>query len=161
SSARIRPLTIPGLGQGLGILQTASNSSLRSSNDRAPSPSQQHGITSPVTTHPSTPTTTTTNMNMNNTTASPVAQPQTPQAQAQAHGLPPPKRPTPRTSSVSPTPRKRYTVALGEPIVPPPDLQRRPSPRPDMNMTSSPVEDASEEDDDEFQDETIGKSSSA
>jgi hypothetical protein len=36
-------------------------------------------------------------------------------------GLPPPRLTTQRQTSISPTPRKRYTVALGSPIVAPPD----------------------------------------
>ena len=37
-------------------------------------------------------------------------------------GLPPPRFTTQRQTSISPTPRKRYTVALGSPIVAPDDL---------------------------------------
>ena len=37
-------------------------------------------------------------------------------------GLPPPKSATQRQTSISPTPRKRYTVALGSPIVAPDEL---------------------------------------
>ena len=37
-------------------------------------------------------------------------------------GLPPPQSATQRQTSISPTPRKRYTVALGSPIVAPDDL---------------------------------------
>ncbi|KAG6832859.1 hypothetical protein H0H87_012791 [Tephrocybe sp. NHM501043] len=138
SSARIRPLSVPGLGLGLGILSTASNSSLASS-ARAASPQQR--VLSP-----SAP--------IEAITSSPQAQAE---VQTQTHGLPTPKRPSSRTASVSPTPRKRYTVALGEPIVSPPDFHRGPSPRPPLPDNSGDNGD----DDDEFQDETIGKSSSA
>ncbi|RDB17196.1 hypothetical protein Hypma_001847 [Hypsizygus marmoreus] len=82
--------------------------------------------------------------------------------------LPPPKSAAPRPSSVSPTPRKRYTVALGGPIVAPPELQddrdRERLARPTSSMgtaffSSSPG--PLDEHDEEFQDETIGKSASA
>ncbi|KAG6914085.1 hypothetical protein DXG01_002495 [Tephrocybe rancida] len=150
ASTRIRPLSVPGLGLGLGILKTSSNSSLASS-ARAASP-QQRAVSPPA--------------QATNQRALPQPQAQThaqaqAQAKAEAHGLPIPKRPSPRPASVSPTPRKRYTVALGEPIVSPPDVHRGPSPRP--TFSSSPTSSAPGEnrDEDEFQDETIGKSSSA
>ncbi|TEB20579.1 hypothetical protein FA13DRAFT_1742819 [Coprinellus micaceus] len=44
--------------------------------------------------------------------------------------LPPPKSSGKRPGSVSPTPRKRYTVALGGPIVAPPELDSPPPPEP-------------------------------
>jgi hypothetical protein len=79
-------------------------------------------------------------------------------------GLPPPRAAAPRPSSVSPTPRKRYTVALGGPIVAPDE--RPPSPQPAHVYSSSPVgtsgdESDSAEDDEMKQhtrEETIGKS---
>ncbi|EAU83792.2 hypothetical protein CC1G_07527 [Coprinopsis cinerea okayama7 len=82
-------------------------------------------------------------------------------------GLPPPKpKGNFRQSSVSPTPRKRYTVALGGPIVAPPDLQsneaepvRRvgtPNPR-----LASRDRDQDEEDEEDDGGETIGKSAAA
>jgi len=64
--------------------------------------------------------------------------------------LPPPKMNDFRHSSVSPTPRKRYTVALGGPITDPD--RRRDSPSPQYNA-------ATDEESDDFQEETVGKSS--
>jgi len=95
--------------------------------------------------------------------------PQAAHAVSPTQGLPPPKRPSPRPASISPTPRKRYTVALGEPIVAPPDLtsERRPSPRPPSFigrgvLSNSPgALDADDQEGNVFQDETIGKSASA
>ncbi|KAJ8083388.1 hypothetical protein PM082_009260 [Marasmius tenuissimus] len=82
-----------------------------------------------------------------------------------------------RQNSASPTPRKRYTVALGGPLVPPEDWeeqqqqphqeqqqrQRPMTPRSGrQRYTASPANDSERGDDedgeDEFQDETIGKS---
>ncbi|KAG5335890.1 hypothetical protein C0989_012616 [Termitomyces sp. Mn162] len=135
SSTRILPLSLPGLGQGLGILQTDSNSSLRSS-ARATSPQQQQVPESPKANIATAPT----------ATATPTTPVQSQaQAQAQAHGLPAPRRPLPRPASVSPTPRKRYTVALGEPIVSPPDSQGRPSPRPAIPTSPTPHDRRDEE----------------
>ena len=68
--------------------------------------------------------------------------------------LPPPKVNDFRHSSVSPTPRKRYTVALGGPIVDPD--RRRNSPSPVDPQYGAATD---EESDDFFQDETVGKSS--
>jgi hypothetical protein len=79
-------------------------------------------------------------------------------------GLPPPKSGGHRTSSVSPTPRKRYTVALGGPIIAPDDF--------DYDNASSlsavgtaffssspvPADEGEEKDDSQFRDDTIGKS---
>ncbi|KAF5325472.1 hypothetical protein D9619_010060 [Psilocybe cf. subviscida] len=104
-------------------------------------------------------------------------------------GLPPPKAANPRPGSVSPTPRKRYTVALGGPLTAPPDEELRsnaaaePAPksagfrRPALKSQSSteffsssssiskskPVPSKADDDDDEdmFADETIGKSAAA
>ncbi|KAF8064904.1 hypothetical protein FPV67DRAFT_160506 [Lyophyllum atratum] len=136
SATRIRPLSVagvPGVGLGLGLstLNTASTSSISSS--------------------------------IRGTSA------QAARATSPTQGLPPPKYPSPRRSSVSPTPRKRYTVALGEPIVSPPDLTPEPrlSRRPTSAMgtaffSTSPHELNDEPDEEnEFQDETIGKSSAA
>ena len=66
--------------------------------------------------------------------------------------LPPPKKSDFRHSSVSPTPRKRYTVALGGPIMDPDRRRNTPSPTP---LYSS----ATDEESDDFQEETVGKSS--
>ncbi|KAL0573420.1 hypothetical protein V5O48_008542 [Marasmius crinis-equi] len=103
-----------------------------------------------------------------------------------SRGLPVPPHQTSssslRQSSTSPTPRKRYTVALGGPLVPPDDYeeeeeeqqQQQSNNRPSTphsgrgKYTSSPTDfqsngryghDGGEED--EFEDETIGKSKSA
>ncbi|KAF5373440.1 hypothetical protein D9615_009491 [Tricholomella constricta] len=133
SATRTRPLSVAGLSNvGLGITPRASTSSLTSS-VRESSPQAARAMSPPV------------------------------------QGLPPPKTRSPRPSSVSPTPRKRYTVALGEPIVSPPDLERSTSPRLTSSMgtayfTNSPgaiTDDQDEDSSNEFQDETIGKSSSA
>lgn len=98
-----------------------------------------------------------------------------------SRGLPvPPHKsssPSLRQSSTSPTPRKRYTVALGGPIVPPDDyqehqsLQRNRPTTPHSSReryTSSPVPDSDGEGlgkngagEGEFEDETIGKSKAA
>ncbi|PPQ68796.1 hypothetical protein CVT26_001711 [Gymnopilus dilepis] len=103
-----------------------------------------------------------------------------------ANGLPPPKQGAQRQTSVSPTPRKRYTVALGGPLVPPDELSSNApvasSPEPpmrpatpksamkprssidnffsDRKAVTSPDDD---DDDDEsgFADETIGKSTAS
>lgn len=62
-------------------------------------------------------------------------------------GLPAPKPTSQRQNSVSPTPRKRYTVALGGPIVAPEDLA--------SNAAAAPSTSA---DEDWFGEETVGKS---
>ncbi|KZT26094.1 hypothetical protein NEOLEDRAFT_1091562 [Neolentinus lepideus HHB14362 ss-1] len=93
-----------------------------------------------------------------------------------AEPLPPPRIPAARTSSISPTPRKRYTVALGEPVVSRLDGDRPLTPTtPAQRMgtayfsssavvdepstTDDEEEEEEEEEEDGFQDETIGKSS--
>ncbi|KAK7052983.1 hypothetical protein VNI00_004304 [Paramarasmius palmivorus] len=71
-----------------------------------------------------------------------------------------------RQNSTSPTPRKRYTVALGGPIVAPDDYEEQQQPAraqsrngSRVNYTSSPGPlENEEDDDDDFGDETIGKS---
>ena len=68
--------------------------------------------------------------------------------------LPPPKVNDFRRSSVSPTPRKRYTVALGGPIVDPDRHRNSPSPIEQPMLYS-----ATDEESDDFQEETVGKSS--
>ena len=89
------------------------------------------------------------------------------------NGLPPPSKPaTQRQTSVSPTPRKRYTVALGGPITAPDE----PSPNTAAPTTtdskrgrsgggSKPTfgaeDDDDDDDDDESGEETIGKSAAA
>ncbi|KAF8153290.1 hypothetical protein B0H34DRAFT_722984 [Crassisporium funariophilum] len=87
------------------------------------------------------------------------------------NGLPPPK-PAPRQNSVSPTPRKRYTVALGGPIVAPDELSSNAAAVEQPRRTGTPKSFAkpqtsidsaffSEDEDHEFGDETIGKSAAA
>lgn len=111
----------------------------------------------------------------------PTSQPSTPK-----DSLPPPKSSGKRPGSVSPTPRKRYTVALGGPIVAPPELDSPPPPEPKTKRplpsapTSAPVDASTsvfgrrvagtpkslarglptddEDDEDEDGGETIGKS---
>ncbi|GLB39605.1 hypothetical protein LshimejAT787_0701150 [Lyophyllum shimeji] len=136
SATRTRPLSVAGLsGVGLGLgntLRTTTSNSSISSSVRATSPQAARAV-------------------------------------SPSQGLPPPKRPSPRPSSISPTPRKRYTVALGEPIRSPPDhpSERRTSPRPPSAIgtaffSSSPgALDADDQDGNDFQDETIGKSAAA
>lgn len=66
--------------------------------------------------------------------------------------LPAPKQQTSRQASVSPTPRKRYTVALGGPIVAPDELS--------SNAAGSSAGAGKDDDDDEwFGGETVGKAS--
>jgi hypothetical protein len=83
--------------------------------------------------------------------------------------LSPPRGLTQRQSSASPTPRKRYTVALGNPIVAPEEREKRPGPVSFPRKspvgasflsepTSSYDSDSAAEEDSDFQDETIGKS---
>ncbi|KAF9484305.1 hypothetical protein BDN70DRAFT_826014 [Pholiota conissans] len=70
-------------------------------------------------------------------------------------GLPAPKQQTSRQSSVSPTPRKRYTVALGGPLIPPDELSSNAA-----ESTAKANKDDDDVDDDEwFGGETVGKSS--
>lgn len=83
--------------------------------------------------------------------------------------LPPPRAPPQRPSSVSPTPRKRYTVALGDPIVSPPEFQassaftKRHNPQSSVSTTStyfssySSTGSDTEGEVDEMDQETIGK----
>ncbi|KAJ2916218.1 hypothetical protein MD484_g4212, partial [Candolleomyces efflorescens] len=94
-------------------------------------------------------------------------------------GLPPPKAPSQRQGSVSPTPRKRYTVALGGPIVAPPDLddnndslqsngaadlassiRRVATPRSALKSLPPPGDDDEDGEEEEDGGETIGKSAS-
>ena len=97
------------------------------------------------------------------------------------NGLPPPKAAQQRQASVSPTPRKRYTVALGGPIVAPPEEfssnAAQPEPprrtgtpksfaRPSSSIeatffSSSNGDSKSDDDDNDFGDETIGKAAAA
>ena len=78
--------------------------------------------------------------------------------------LPPPRKPTsPRQTSVSPTPRKRYTVALGDRIV-----SHSPSSEDTFSSTAMAeppkrtgtpkLPSARDDDENDFEDETIGKS---
>ncbi|KAG7095999.1 hypothetical protein E1B28_006681 [Marasmius oreades] len=126
--------------------------------------------------------------NPTNSLTSPSSSPAPGLGKPSSRGLPVP--PTPKTSSpslrqssVSPTPRKRYTVALGGPIVPPDDFEEQQSSsrnRPTTphssrgRYTASPANDTElegngkdhrgdeeETQGSEFQDETIGKSKSA
>ena len=80
--------------------------------------------------------------------------PQTMSSVSPSSDLPPPKRLAERPASISPTPRKRYTVALGGPIMDR-DKSRQTSP-----YSSLPVgkDDDDEESEDDFNTETIGKS---
>ena len=71
-----------------------------------------------------------------------------------SNDLPPPKLPTARNLSVSPTPRKRYTVALGGPIM---DRSNKDRPQ-GTDFTSSPVGVSDNESENAFRDETIGRS---
>ena len=73
--------------------------------------------------------------------------------------LPPPKKNELRHSSVSPTPRKRYTVALGGPIMDPDRRRNTPSPI-EQPLSITPLySSATDEESDDFQEETVGKSS--
>ena len=72
--------------------------------------------------------------------------------------LPPPKNEF-RHSSVSPTPRKRYTVALGGPITDPDRRGNSPSPVEQSNPGTLLYSSATDEESDDFQEETVGKSS--
>ena len=73
--------------------------------------------------------------------------------------LPPPKKNEVRHSSVSPTPRKRYTVALGGPIMDPDRRRNSPSPVEQSNPGAPPYLSATDDESDDFQEETVGKSS--
>jgi len=73
--------------------------------------------------------------------------------------LPPPKKNDYRHSSVSPTPRKRYTVALGGPIVDPDLLRNSPSPVEQPRSGVPLYSSVTDEESDDFQEETVGKSS--
>ncbi|KDR76941.1 hypothetical protein GALMADRAFT_210130 [Galerina marginata CBS 339.88] len=100
------------------------------------------------------------------------------------NGLPPPKHVAQRQSSVSPTPRKRYTVALGGPIVAPEELSSNAAAVEPPKRTGTPklfakprtsidnffdpkpaANDSDDQDEEEeangFGDETIGKSAAA
>ena len=78
---------------------------------------------------------------------------------ATSPSLPPPKKDEYRHSSVSPTPRKRYTVALGGPIVDPDRRRNSPSPVEQPNPGPLFYSSATDEESDDFQEETVGKSS--
>jgi hypothetical protein len=73
--------------------------------------------------------------------------------------LSPPRKTEVRHSSVSPTPRKRYTVALGGPIVDPDRLRDSPSPVGRFDSGPPVYSSATDEESDDFQEETVGKSS--
>ena len=73
--------------------------------------------------------------------------------------LPPPKADSYRHSSVSPTPRKRYTVALGGPIMDPDRRRNSPSPVEQLQSSAPLYSSATDEESDDFQEETVGKSS--
>lgn len=81
--------------------------------------------------------------------------PRTISSMSPSSDLPPPTRPADRPTSVSPTPRKRYTVALGGPI-----MDRNKTRPQSSTVSSSPVStnDDDDESEDDFNDETIGKS---
>ena len=83
-------------------------------------------------------------------------------------GLPPPSIQSVRRGSVSPTPlsggRKRYTVALGGPIVAPPEVEveyERERAKATMGTAYFSTATESSEDDDEHGGETVGKKSAA
>ena len=84
-------------------------------------------------------------------------------------GLPPPSIPSARRGSVSPTPlsggRKRYTVALGGPIVAPPEVEaeyERERTKALMGTAYfSAATESSEDEDDEYGGETVGKKGAA
>lgn len=113
-----------------------------------------------------------------NTSGLPITTSPTARVVSPSSNLPPPKPTAPRNTSVSPTPRKRYTVALGAPLNDPSErLEYQPSDdsvfssRPQSSMgtaffSSSLVGNEDEDEsattkEDEFDDETIGKSSAA
>ncbi|KAG9310156.1 hypothetical protein JVU11DRAFT_9776 [Chiua virens] len=82
--------------------------------------------------------------------------------------LPPPSNPNPRRGSVSPTPlgggRKRYTIALGGPIVAPPEVEaeyERERTKALMGTAYFSTAAESSEDDDEQAAETIGRKSAS
>ncbi|KAF8558556.1 hypothetical protein OG21DRAFT_1432801 [Imleria badia] len=84
-------------------------------------------------------------------------------------GLPPPNMPGARRGSVSPTPlsggRKRYTVALGGPIVAPPEVEAEYERERTKTLMGtayfSTATESSEDDDDEHGGETVGKKGAA
>ena len=78
---------------------------------------------------------------------------------ATSPSLPTPKKNDFRHSSVSPTPRKRYTVALGGPIVDPDRRRNTPSPIEQLRSATPLYSSATDEESDDFQEETVGKSS--
>ncbi|KAF5339133.1 hypothetical protein D9611_011119 [Ephemerocybe angulata] len=112
-------------------------------------------------------TTTTATITNTNRTSSPIPIP------TKNTGLPPPKSTAPRQGSVSPTPRKRYTVALGGPIVAPPsppDAEENPpasSHTSGRRLPATPkssartIPESDDEEEEEDGGETIGKSASA
>ncbi|KAF8909738.1 hypothetical protein CPB84DRAFT_1812952 [Gymnopilus junonius] len=83
------------------------------------------------------------------------------------NGLPPPKQSSKRQTSVSPTPRKRYTVALGGPIVAPDELSSNAAipaaaePQPPVQHGSTVDDDDDDDEENEFAGETIGKSAAS
>ena len=99
----------------------------------------------------------------------PAPSPPLPSTQSAPSGLPrtagvslvaPPQPPRPRSSSISPTPRKRYTVALGEPIMKP-RMSTSPPP-PSMTASVAAAGNDGDDDDDGTEDEdaldrTIGR----
>ncbi|CAA7263306.1 unnamed protein product [Cyclocybe aegerita] len=156
SKSRTRPLSISGLPNTGSPLHTSASSTSLSSN-------YSLGRT---------------------TSPTPAAAARTVSPSPSEKGLPPPKSGSQRQTSVSPTPRKRYTVALGGPIVAPDDLssnaasadsdppKRSGTPRsfsrPQSSIESTffsstkKAEDEDEDDDDkEFGGDTIGKSAAA
>lgn len=78
---------------------------------------------------------------------------------ATSPSLPPPKKNEFRHSSISPTPRKRYTVALGGPIIDPDRHRNTPSPTEQLHSSTPLYSSATDEESDDFQEETVGKSS--
>ena len=129
------------------------------------SPSSVHSATRPISGLP--PAGLGTHQQPPSTTTSPNGQTSTQTA------LPVPKSTARRPQDISPTPRKRYTVALGGPITNPSELsswEREPrsrSPLPRHRLTDDDGNSNNDDDDDSedhkdvFQDETIGKSAAA
>ncbi|KAH9029601.1 hypothetical protein EDB85DRAFT_1965939 [Lactarius pseudohatsudake] len=100
----------------------------------------------------------------------PAPSPPLPPPQTVLSGLPrtgaslvaPPQPARPRSSSISPTPRKRYTVALGEPIMKPRMSTSPPPPSMSASATAAENDDDDDDDDDgteeeDAHDRTIGR----
>jgi hypothetical protein len=93
----------------------------------------------------------------------PAPSPPLPSAQSAPSGLPrtvtlvaPPQPPHPRSSSISPTPRKRYTVALGEPIMKP-RMSTSPPPPSMSSLVATASNDSDDDDDGTEEDDTLDR----